>query len=73
MKEKLKSRKNLRISDYNYSSNGYYFITICTECRKNILSEIIYEHIIRNEKEYLEIIQYIQNNPYKWVEDKYYN
>ena len=31
-----------------------------------------YEHIIRNEKEYLKIQEYIINNPYKWSEDIYY-
>jgi len=31
-----------------------------------------YDHIIRNEKEYLEIWGYIDTNPAKWEEDKYY-
>ena len=26
-----------------------------------------YEHIIRNEKEYYEIVKYIKNNPLKWI------
>lgn len=30
-----------------------------------------YEHIIRNERDYLEIWQYIDSNPYKWAEDEY--
>ena len=29
-------RKRNRLKDYNYSSNGAYFITICTKDRKNI-------------------------------------
>ena len=32
-----------------------------------------YEHIIRNEKEYYKIVEYIQNNPLKWEEDEYFN
>jgi len=28
-----------------------------------------YEHIIRDEESYLEIVDYIQNNPQKWLED----
>ena len=32
-----------------------------------------HDHIIRNEKDYLEIWQYIEDNPAKWAEDKYYN
>jgi putative transposase len=31
-----------------------------------------YEHIIRNEKSYLKITEYIENNPRKWIEDKLY-
>ena len=32
-----------------------------------------YEHIIRNDREYQKIYEYIENNPVKWEEDKYYN
>jgi len=42
------------------------------ECKEKIWQRNYYEHIIRDEKEYLEILQYIQDNPYKWIEDKYY-
>ena len=31
-----------------------------------------YEHVIRNEKDYLEICEYIENNPARWAEDRYY-
>ena len=31
-----------------------------------------YEHIIRNEDDYLRIWQYIDENPVKWAEDKYF-
>ena len=31
-----------------------------------------YEQVIRDEQSYLELVQYIQNNPLKWLEDKYY-
>jgi hypothetical protein len=31
-----------------------------------------HDHIIRNQDEYLRISQYIQNNPAKWKEDKFY-
>jgi len=29
-----------------------------------------YDHIIRNEEEYIRICEYIENNPKKWEEDK---
>lgn len=32
-----------------------------------------YDHIIRGEKDYLEIWEYIENNPQKWQLDCYYN
>ncbi|MFI3198342.1 MAG: hypothetical protein QX196_08485 [Methylococcaceae bacterium] len=31
-----------------------------------------HEHVIRNEEAYLKIAEYIQNNPLRWQEDKYY-
>ena len=39
--EKWILKKNLRIPRYNYSNIGYYFITMCTQDRKCILSNII--------------------------------
>ena len=45
---------------------------ITKKCKFPIWQRNYYEHIIRNEKEYLEILEYIQNNPLKWKEDKYY-
>ena len=164
MKEKFSRRKQLRLKEYDYSQEGYYFITICTQNRLQILSKIIcncrgevppspaktkigkqveetikyieqkydsiriddfvimpnhihliiqntgeggtsplhkiiielktyttkkynefnktrglklwqrnyYEHVIRNEKEYYLIKQYIQDNPLNWEKDKYY-
>lgn len=35
------NRKPNRIEDYDYSQNGAYFVTICTQDRKRILSEIV--------------------------------
>ena len=34
-------RKNLRLKEYDYSKNGMYYITICTQNRECILSKII--------------------------------
>lgn len=31
-----------------------------------------YDHIIRNEKEYLDDWRYIDDNPAKWTEDEFY-
>lgn len=153
MKE-LITRKNIRLKQYDYSQNGYYFITICTKDRECILSKVerdcrgehcssvlseqgkivekclkkiediypnitldeyiimpnhihiiliinqkqmntiskiiqqfkgkvtkiirysiwqklFYEHIIRNEKEYWTIKEYIKSNPDNWENDTY--
>ena len=37
----LPQRKINRIPEYNYNQNGAYFITICTQDRKPILSQIV--------------------------------
>lgn len=36
-------RMPTRLKDFDYSLNGTYFVTICTQNRKNILSEIVGE------------------------------
>ena len=54
-----------------------YKSAVTTYARKNNIKfewHIRYhDHIIRNEKEYLSISNYIKNNPYKWLEDKFNN
>ena len=42
MKENLPQRKNIRLKQYDYSQEGYYFVTICTNQKKEILSKIQY-------------------------------
>ena len=42
-------RKLNRLKDYDYSSNGLYFITICTKDRFPYLSEIIYDEKYVND------------------------
>jgi len=39
---------------------------------KSIWQRGYHDHIIRSENEYLRIWQYIDENPAKWAEDKYY-
>ncbi|MDO5555302.1 MAG: hypothetical protein Q4G09_01190, partial [Clostridia bacterium] len=38
--KQMPRRKNVRIKKYDYSQNGYYYITICTKNKQEILSEI---------------------------------
>ena len=37
----LPARKNLRLKDFDYSSDGYYFITICTKDKQELFSKIV--------------------------------
>ena len=37
---KGQTRKNIRLENYDYSSNGSYFITICAKNRTRYFSEI---------------------------------
>ena len=39
----LPERKSPRLKDFDYSKTGAYFLTICTQNRKNILSTIVGE------------------------------
>ena len=45
---------------------------ISREIKYSIWQKSFYEHIIRNEKEYLKIKEYIQNNVINWRTDKYF-
>ena len=47
-------------------------------CRQNglkskLFQSSFYDHIIRNEQDYNEIWQYIEANPQKWSEDRFYS
>ncbi|MGQ9545826.1 MAG: transposase [Dehalococcoidia bacterium] len=51
----MRALKNIRLKDYDYSSDGFYFITICTNYRKPYLTG-------KNEEI---ITQFIEQLPYK--------
>lgn len=37
--QKLVQRKETRLKDYDYSLNGYYFVTVCSKDRQNIFGK----------------------------------
>ena len=41
LKSSDKVEKSLRLKDYDYSSPGAYFITICTKEKKHLFSNIV--------------------------------
>ena len=46
--KQFKSRKQNRLNNYDYSSNGYYYVTICVYNREYIFGEIINDEMILN-------------------------
>jgi REP element-mobilizing transposase RayT len=52
----LPKRKPNRLNNYDYSNNGAYFITICVNNRKCLLSRVVGADTIRPSK--LELSQY---------------
>ncbi len=39
----LPKRKSTRLKEYDYSSTGVYFVTVCVKDRKALLSKIVGE------------------------------
>ena len=48
--DKLPHRKNIRLKYYDYSQEGYYFITICTQEKQKLFGEIINRKLILNDR-----------------------
>lgn len=46
---------------------------VTKQCGKSIWQDKYYDHVIRDENDYLTKYQYIENNPAKWAEDEYYS
>lgn len=46
---------------------------VSKECKEQIWQKSFHDHIIRNERDYLDIWQYIDGNALKWQDDKFYN
>ena len=60
----------IKIDNKNSSVSKFIstFKRFCNkECGENIWQRSFYDHIIRNQQDYNEIWQYIENNPRKWA------
>ncbi len=81
MKKEILTRKTIRLTEYDYSSAGVYFVTICTENRHCFLSQIKEndDSIINNEipssKHYGKLTQYglIVDDCINQIQSKYSN
>lgn len=47
-------RKDIRLKNYDYSSNGFYFVTICTDFRKPFLEDPKIKEIVVDELAHLD-------------------
>ena len=50
----------------------YFKRMVTQQCGDSIWQRSYYDHIIRDEADYLRIWEYIEENPAKWTEDEYY-
>ena len=41
-------------------------------CAEKLWQRSYYDHVIRNETDYRQIAEYIETNPAKWAEDRFY-
>lgn len=45
----LSNRRSIRLKNYDYSSNGAYFITICTQDREMLFGDIVNGKMVSNK------------------------
>ena len=62
MKDNLPQRKSIRLKQYDYSSPGYYFITICIKNRLHLLGAITNLNL-QLSKEGLAVNTYLSSIP----------
>lgn len=56
----LPKRKQIRLKEYDYSQNGYYFVTICTYKKQLLFGNINDEKMILNDLG--EIVDFVWND-----------
>ena len=47
-------------------------VLVSKEIGQSIWQRSYHDHIIRDEEDYINHLRYIEDNPAKWLEDKYY-
>ncbi len=67
----LKKRKPTRLKDYNYSSDGAYFITICTHKKQNLFGNIVGEGLCALPSIILSPIGKIVEESIKYISESY--
>ena len=51
---------------------NYFKGHVTRRTNRGIWQKSFYDHVVRDEKDYLRILKYIEDNPGKWSEDRYY-
>ena len=69
----LPKRKPTRLKNYDYSQNGYYFVTICTHKKQKILCDIVGEGLCALPQIKLTTIGNIVKESIKYIEKSYNN
>ncbi len=69
----LPKRKPTRLKNYDYSNNGYYFITICTDKKQCILGKIVGEGLCALPSIELSAIGKTVKNSIEYINKKYDN
>ena len=64
----ITEQKNISVSKIIQQYKGI----VTKELGYSIWQKLFYEHVIRDEKEYYLIKEYIKNNVINWEEDKYF-
>ena len=55
MKNNLPKRKHPRLKEYDYSSTGSYFVTVCTQGRRCVLSRIMEKELGETETKVVDL------------------
>ena len=69
----LPNRKRIRLKDYDYSQNGYYFITVCTHNKQKILCDVVGEGLCALPSIKLTVIGESVKNSIEYINEKYDN
>ena len=57
---------------YRFDDHSQYKGIVTKRCGMKVWQRRFYDHVIRDENDYLKIGQYIENNPAKWQEVRYH-
>ena len=58
-------RKSIRIPDYDYTQEGWYYVTICVNKHKCLLGEVVEDKMILNQ------FGIIADEKWQWLENQY--